>query len=313
MAWNKSLTENSAVGSQIVFTPDTSSEGGYTVSAFTAPKKGVYRFTLYGSGGTSGAKETDASGAGGTPVPGGAGGMTDGYLLLSKNQTVYVGAGGTCSAAFVASVSGENLRAIGSSKVYFVAGAGGAGGRSSRTNYASVAGAGGSGGGESGASGGAAAWGGSSAQGGSPGTKSAAGSGGNAGSYGKGGDSLYSTVAYQPVYAWSGRGGDGYYGGGAGRNIVSHNSQTGYMQSHAAGGGGGSGYVKAASLSHLGRTYKSATTQGGGAAAGERGRVVVTFAARALLPVFFDGVQLERIFFNGTDVQGLVKNGATVY
>ena len=313
MAWSGSLTASSAVGSKITFTPDTSAEGGYTVSAFTAPKKGIYRFQLYGSGGTNGAKDTNNSGAGGTAVSGGKGGLTDGYLLLNKNQTVFVGAGGTCSAAFVASVSGENLRAIGSSKVYFVAGAGGAGGKSYKTNYANVAGVGGNGGGTSGASGGEAAWGGNSAQGGTGGTQSAAGTGGNAGSYGKGGDSLYSTVQYQPVYAWSGRGGDGYYGGGSGKNIASHNSQTGYMQSHAAGGGGGSGYVKTTSFSHLGKTYTSTTSQGSGKAANTKGEIVVTYYARALLPVFFDGVQLEKIFFNGTDVDSLTYNGTLVY
>ena len=100
MAWNGSLTAGSAVGSKITFTPDTSAEGGYTVSAFTAPKKGIYRFQLYGSGGTNGSTDADYTGANGNAtVLGGAGGYTDGYMLLEKNQTVYVGAGGTCSAA----------------------------------------------------------------------------------------------------------------------------------------------------------------------------------------------------------------------
>ena len=128
MGWNGSLTESSAIGSAITFTPDTSAEGAYTVVPFTAPKKGVYRFRLYGSGGTkwgSGNGDIGRKDCGGTD--GGAGGYTDGYLLLEKGQTVHVGAGGTCSAAFVAKESGGKLASIAKASLLFVAGGGGAG------------------------------------------------------------------------------------------------------------------------------------------------------------------------------------------
>ena len=74
MGWSGSLTQNSVLGSKILFTPDASGEGEYTVSSFAAPRKGVYRFELKGSGGTAGI------------ASGGAGGMTDGYLLLERTR-----------------------------------------------------------------------------------------------------------------------------------------------------------------------------------------------------------------------------------
>ena len=51
MGWNGSLTANSAVGNAITYTPDTTAAHGYTAGAFSAPKKGIYSFTLKGSGG----------------------------------------------------------------------------------------------------------------------------------------------------------------------------------------------------------------------------------------------------------------------
>lgn len=314
MGWSGTLTAQSAVGNSIVLTPDTTTEGGYTVSAFTAPKKGVYQFIMSGSGGTIGYNDAgDGGSAGSSPVAGGTGGVTIGFLLLERGQTVYCGCGGTCSAAFVSSANGNKLSAINAGSLFFVAGGGGAAGKAYKTNYAYVAGKGGNGGGASGTAGGDASWGGSTATGGTAGTRTAGGTGGNGGGYGYGGASLYQQVEYQPCYAWSGRGGDGLYGGGSGKNIVSHNSGTGYRQSHSAGGGGGSGYVHTSTLKVLSKTYSNSTSQGGGASSNSGGSVKVVYYARAELPVVFNGTRLERLFFNGTEVGSLIFNGTKLF
>ena len=96
MGWSGSILAHSALGSAAVFSPDTTDNGEYTVSSFTAPKKAVYRFLLKGSGGNTRGYSYPSSSS-----PGGTGGTTTGYLLLEAGETVYIGAGGTCSAAFV--------------------------------------------------------------------------------------------------------------------------------------------------------------------------------------------------------------------
>lgn len=301
MGWNGSLDASSALGAKITYTPDTSSEGAYAVTSFTAPKKGVYRFQLKGSGGT-----------GGTYASGGSGGSTDGYLLLEKGQTAYIGAGGPCSAAFVSSASGSSLSAIGSGNLYFVAGGGGGGGVfNQHSDYTQWGSGGGNGGGSSGAKAENGGYGGTQSGGGAASGSYNSGNG-SAGAYGKGGLGSY-VSAQGGAYATGGRGGDGYYGGGSGYSVASHNSGTGATSSYAFDGGGGSGYVKTASFSLLGKTYTSSTSQGGGAGSGANGSVSVTYYARALLPVFFDGVQLERLFINGTEAEGLVYDGVIVY
>lgn len=305
MGWSGSLTSSSALGSSITFTPDTTTVGGYTVSSFTAPKKGVYRFQLKGSGGASGASSREHIAAGGE------GGLTDGYLLLESGAKVYVGAGGTCSAAFVSSSTGTALSAVTQANLYFVAGAGGQGGAcGGKYDHAT---AGGAGGGTTGANGVTLPYGSASYVGGRGGTQTGGGNGGtlpsdddfggsgNKGAYGVGGVSVY--YNNKDVSADSGRGGDGYYGGGSG----------GAATGRATGGGGGSGYVKTASLKVAGKTYASATQQGGGAAAGARGSVIVTYYALAELPVRFNGTQLTKLIFNGTEVKSLIYNGQTIF
>ena len=309
MGWSGSLTASSAIGAAITFTPDTTTMGGYTVSSFTAPKRGIYRFQLKGSGGATG----DSSRTG--RAEGGEGGLTTGYLLLESGAKVYVGAGGPCSAAFVSSSTGTALSAVTQANLYFVAGAGGQGGASGG-KYQKVS-VGGAGGGTTGADGATITSGTNSYAGGRGGTQSSGGSGGalpssdslggagNKGAYGVGGGGAY--YNNDGISANSGRGGDGYYGGGSG-GAAAH-GETGY----ALGGGGGSGYVKTASLSVAGKTYASATQQGGGAAAGARGSVIVTYYALAELPVRFNGTQLTKLIFNGTEVKSLIYNGQTIF
>ena len=281
MGWSGSLEATSAVGSAIAFTPDTAAEGSYTVGAFTAPKKAVYRFLLRGSGGSY-------HGTDGSCSAGGQGGSTTGYLLLEAGETVYVGAGGPCSAAFVARVSGAKLSDIASAQLCFVAGGGGGGGAMWGQPYNMKSGPGGDGGGTSGVSGTA-----------SPGIGTGGAGGTQTGgyAYGAGGGGGYSNA--DDTSSWAGRGGDGYYGGRGG--------------TASAGGGGGSGYVYSAALTVGSNTYTSATAQGGGAGSNSAGSVAVAYYADAELPVTFDGVRLMEILFDGVRVEHLIYNGSALF
>ncbi|MBP3655119.1 MAG: hypothetical protein J6K32_00305 [Clostridia bacterium] len=283
MAWSGSLGASCAAGSSITFTPDTTAQGAYTVSAFTAPRRAVYRFVLKGSGGSRyGVSESGASCA-----QGGAGGMTTGYLLLDAGETVYVGAGGPCSAAFVAKKHASSLAALGAkSSLYFVAGAGGEGGANWGQTYNMKSGTGGAGGGASGGTGTNV-----------NGTPGAAGTQAGGYAFGTGGASVYTNVSDTSLR--SGRGGDGLYGGHAGTG--------------ADGGGGGSGYVHAASLSVYGSAYANATSQGGGAAGGASGSVAVSCHAEAGLPLLYNGTRVTKLVYNGTQVTRLVYNGTTIF
>lgn len=299
MGWSGSLNAGSVMGSEATYTPDTVTAHEYTIAAFTAPKKAVYRFTLKGSGGTAAPKSWNAY------ADSGEGGMTTGYLLMEAGDTVYVGAGGTCSAAFVSAAEGESLAQIDQSDLIFVAGAGGQGGACGTENgYNCKATAGGCGGGEAGAAAeqsdnGTPAQGGTQIAGGEAGA-----GGGKPGSYGSGGRGYYSNNGWS---AQSGDGGDGFYGG-AGGYAYGHS-----YGSYGLGGGGGSGYVKAEQLAVGGRIYVSETQQGGGAAGAQVGEVTVTYAADAEIPVEFDGVKLMQILFNGVKVEHLVYNGAAIF
>lgn len=329
MGWSASLSSTSAVGDSITFTPGTTTEASYVVSSFTAPKKGIYRFTLKGSGGSKGLTSYNSANIAGCNYyqwgAGGTGGKTVGYLLLEKGQTVYVGVGGTCCAAFVSSTSGSKLSAISKGNLYFVAGGGGAGGSfgesTNNSGYNCYGGAGGAGGGSSGGSAAASTNTSAVATGG---TQSAGGSGGySTGAYGTGGERTRGWDSY--YRAISGRGGDGYYGGAGGKTYTSNSGKA----AEGYGGSGGSGYVKTASLTVNGKTYTSTTTQGGGAegggtghvlwgttydsnAEGKAGSVQVTYYARAELPIRYDGNIVERLIFNGTEVTSLVYNGTKV-
>ena len=280
MAWSGSLTESSAVGSSITFTPDTSTEGAYTVAAFTAPRKGVYAFQLKGSGGTVTANQKYS--------PGGVGGFTTGYLLLEKGQTVYVGAGGTCSAAFVSKVTGAALKNISASNLFFVAGAGGGGGAMWGNGYNNQSGSSGGGGGTTGLAG----W---DAYGNRAGGSGATQSG--VYGYDHGGGGGYANHGSYSTHG--GRGGDGYYGGNGG--------------GYSWGGGGGSGYIHATTLKVNTKTFTNSTQQGGGAGSNARGSVQVSYHARAELPIKFNGTTLERLFFNGVEVESLIYDGVRLF
>ena len=299
MGWSGSLNKASAVGASTTYTADTGSEGAYSASSFTAPKKGVYRFALKGSGGTN------------HTASGGNGGSTTGYLLLENGQTVYIGAGGTCSAAYVSSTYGGSLAAVSKGNLYFVAGAGGAGG-GGRTDADTVRiEGGGVGGGSSGGNGTGGSGGGTQSAGGAAGTDYRDGDYPTAGSYGTGGSGGADSSSW--IWCEGGRGGDGLYGGGGGSANAVTNSSTGESGSYAFGGGGGSGYIHQASLTVRSKTYGNATNQGGGAGAGSQGSVQVTYYARSELPIVFNGTVLERLVFNGTEIEDAVYDGARLF
>ena len=300
MGWSGKIDSTSALGTSTTFTPGTTAMGAYTVSTFTAPKKGIYKFSLKGSGGAS-QSEGNANGA-----PG-AGGSTEGYLILEAGQTVHIGAGGTCSAAFVAAATGAKLSEIPAAMLYFVAGAGGQGGAASSQNGGNnKVTSGGAGGGSTGANAGLE-YGTSSAGGG---TQRAGGAGsvgestGGTGTYGTGGNGVWNNVSWS---AWGGRGGDGYYGGGGG-------GASGYSGgSWGFGGGGGSGYVHKAQMIGGGKTLENTTKQGGGASGNSTGSVVVTYYALAEIPVLCDGLTLEKGYGDGEEFEHLMIDGVTIF
>lgn len=331
MGWSGSLTASSSAGTSITFTPTADSRsyptdvttyvGTYTVSTFKAPKKGVYRFQLYGSGG---AQRTENAGPdengyntysgqhGG--AAGGQGGYTDGYLLLEENQTVYVGAGGCACAAFVSSANGTKLSAIPASNLYFVAGGGGNGGGwndwKNYTGYNCKCYSGTKGGGEKGEYKTAASnncW-------GEPGTQDAGGKcadGGTAvaaGTYGTGGKGRqWNDVDGGKYGAYCGRGGDGYYGGGGAWGSTATNGL------YAYGGGGGSGYVKTSSFTYNGKSYDSTTSIGGGSASNTAGKVVVTYHAASELPIIYNDKKITKIIYNGKEITSLYYNKTKLF
>ena len=283
MAWSGSLSADSAVGSAITFTPDTKTEGAYTVVEFTAPRKGVYCFQLKGSGGTYEGGHND-----GVSASGGVGGLTTGYLVLEKGQTVYVGAGGSCSAAFVSKTTGTALRYIPAGDLYFVAGAGGGGGAMWGQQWGMKAGAGGVGGGITGGNGASVA--------GSAGAGATQTSGYAYGYSVAGGYSNINDISHH-----AGRGGDGYYGGKPAPNGT------------ANGGGGGSGYLHTGSVTVGTKTYTNATQQSGGASSNAAGSIVVIYYARAELPIIFNGVTLERLIYNGVEIESVIYDGVRLF
>ena len=306
MGWSGELSAACTEGEGVTFTPDTQTVHTYTAGVFTAPKKGVYRFTLRGSGGWR-------RNSFGRQADGGEGGLTEGYLLLEGGEQVFVGCGGPCCAAWAASENpgSTGVWAIAAGSLYFVAGGGGGGGSTWGENQGNC-GVGGAGGGSCGADGGDATSWGRNGRGGTQ-TEGGAGFGYNAessgflgtnnGTYGRGSAGVY-TNNDDVSSGHGGDGGDGYYGGGAG------GSSSGYW---ASGGGGGSGYVGTELLRVAGRSYISTTEQGGGAASNSAGSVTVAYHAKAELPVSFDGVMLTKLIFNGVEVEGLIYNGVRIY
>ena len=285
MAWTGSLTASSTDGSYITYIPDIYANRGYTVTTFTAPKKGVYQFGLRGSGGS-----IDPHGDGVTGT-GGAGGYTVGNISMEANQTVYIGAGGPLSAAFVSSVYGANLASIPYYNVYFVAGGGGGGG-SSWGKYGKYGGNGGAGGGTTGAAGVTM----NTAGGGGGGTQT----GGAA--YGTGVDGNYGNN--NDTSSRGGNGGDGWWGGGAGGSMG---------DAGAGGGGGGSGYINVAGITVGSKYYANSTTQGGGAASNSNGYVSVTYVGPAELPIKFNGTAITDLYYNGMKITSLIYNGTKIF
>lgn len=281
MGWNGTLTADSAEGSEITHAPSGVTTGKYEIVLFTAPKGGIYRFTLIGSGGdTYGISD-------GSRSPGGKGGRTVGYRLMKTGETVYVGAGGPRCAAFAASRTAGTLDGIGRASMLMMAGGGGEGGANYGQPYGMKSSAGGDGGG---ATGGTAKYGGTGTPGTGGGQSGATGNmTGNAGEYGNEDDTSF----------WGGAGGDGYYGGKNGTG--------------SSGGGGGSGYLGTAQVTVNGVTYTGSTTQGGGAASDVNGSARVAFIAPDTIPVVFGGTRLTALYLNGVKATSLIVDGVKLY
>lgn len=280
MGWSGTLTASSAQGSSITLVSDTSNVGEYTVSKFTSPKKAIYKFELFGSGGAAHLESDHDWSA--SVSPGGAGGHTIGYLLLEAGDVVYVGVGGMCSAAFVSKINVSKLSDAGSGvNLWFVAGGGGGGGANWGQQWNMKSSAGGAGGGTTGGQGG----------GGSPGTQT----GGYA--FGTGGGGGYSNS--DDTSLWAGRGGDGYYGGTGG---------TGFN-----GGSGGSGFINTSSLIVGNKTYTNSTEIGGGAASRANGYAIVTYYAKAELPITYNNQIVMELYYNNQEVKSLYYNGTKIY
>jgi hypothetical protein len=280
----------------------TAEEGSYTDYAYTGgvqiltiPYDGIYKLECWGpGGGYQGAK----------------GGYAAGYKRLTKGTVVYIvcgqcggkdgeygnrynggqdGSGSTNPAHWygkhpgagcthMALVSGV-LSSLSSNKNKVLIVAGGGGAAATDGTYGGM-GIGGDGGGLSGSSG-------SSSAGGSQTTGYAFGLGGPA----------VSQVDGDNQKAMTG-GGAGWYGGYAG----------------IKGGGGGSSYIDGcAAFTYMGKSYNPSTTTGGGSAAETNGKARVTFVRKTLLPVHFNGTQLEKIVFNGTEITGLVVDGVKLF
>ena len=191
MSWNGTLTADSAEGSEITHAPSGVSSGQYEIVPFTAPKGGVYRFTLLGSGGNTHGTE-------GSRSPGGTGGNTIGYRLMQAGETIYIGAGGPRCAAFVSQAAGASLEGIGRANMLLMAGGGGeGGGTTGGTAKSGGNGTPGTGGGQSGTVGNMA---------------------GNGGVYNNEDDTSF----------WGGAGGDGYYGGKNGTGSSGGGGGSGY-------------------------------------------------------------------------------------
>lgn len=282
----------------------SATEGSYTnyaytggVQSLTLPADGIYKFECYGPGGG---------------YKGATGGYAAGYKKMTKGTVVYIvcgqsgggsgdyghrynggqdGSGSTNPAHWygkhpgagcthIALVSGvlANLSAS-KDKVLIVAGGAGAAATDSNASYGG-SGSGGNGGGLSGASG----------------TSGAGGAQTTGYGFGVGGASI-AQVNGDTSKAASG-GGAGWYGGYAG----------------IKGGGGGSSYIDGCpEFTYQGTTYSPSTTTGGGNAATTNGTARITFVKKSVLPVYFNGTQLEKIIFNGTEITSLVVDGTKLF
>lgn len=275
----------------------TSQEFAYTggIQSFVAPSKGLYKLEVWGASGA-------ASGG-----AGGKGGYSSGYMILSKDQTLYIGVGG----AGAVRTGGYNGGGTGGAKYKsgdaYKDGGGGGGAthiaigsdRGVLKNYSSnkeeiliVAGGGGggayissnyTGGSGGGASGGNATGRAVNPSGGTQTTGYSFGLGQNGGS------------ATGSDWGESGRGGGGggWYGGNA--------SQTG--NNGIAGGGGGSGYIGGVpEFMYKDATYTPTTSNG---VQSGNGKAVITFIAQTFPPTYLGDMTIAGMYLGDVDVSDL--------
>lgn len=278
---------------------------GYTgwMQSITIPHKGIYKFEVWGAGGTGygsgGSLADNTAGAG-------RGGYSVGYRLCNAGEVYYIcvggsntywngggrrtDAGGGGDATHIATANALLRDLSGNvASIRIVAGGGGGAGQANGTP--------GHGGGLEG---------GSNGPGG--GTQTAGGSGyngGGVGSFGQGGNASGSWASGGGSGGAGGGGGGGFYGGGGGGGYTGGGS----------GGAGGSGYIGGlpAFTAPDGTYYAPSTTQGAGSGPNTHGMARITYVKPDTLPVIYNGTRLARLVFNGTTVKSLVYNGTRLF
>lgn len=290
---------------------------GYTggMQSITIPHKGIYKFEVWGAGGTgygSGNSEGVAQAA--------RGGYSVGYKLCNAGELYYICVGGSGvmfnggnnsngvgiggDATHISTVNAllKNLSSNISS-ILIVAGGGGGAGQSNL-------GGGGAGGGSSGGNSSYVfydkfAGGGTQTSGGQGYDHPDSWNRGGAGSFGQGGKGGGYWAEGGGAQGAGGGGGGGLYGGGGG----------GALTGGGTGGGGGSGYIGGlpAFTAPDGTYYAPSTTQGAGSGPNTHGMARITYVKPDTLPVIYNGTRLAKLVFNGTTVKSLVYNGTKLF
>lgn len=282
---------------------------GYTggMQSITIPHKGIYKFEVWGAGGTGYGNGLAENTAGA-----GRGGYSVGYRLCNAGEVYYIcvggsgtryngggerhDAGGGGDATHIATVNALLRDLSGNvASIRIVAGGGGGAGQANTSP--------GHGGG---------------LEGGSPGPGGGTQTAGGAGwphndSWNRGGNGAFGVGGYAGGY-WAsggmaqgsgGSGGSGFYGGGGG----------GAYMGGGSSGGGGSGYIGGlpAFTAPDGTYYAPSTTQGAGSGPNTHGMARITYVKPDTLPVIYNGTRLARLVFNGTTVKSLVYNGTRLF
>lgn len=277
---------------------------GYTggMQSITIPHKGIYKFEVWGAGGTGYGNGLAENTAGA-----GRGGYSVGYRLCNAGEVYYICVGGSNT---YWNGGGRRTDAGGGGDATHIATAN-ALLRDLSGNVASIRIVAGGGGGAGQANSGSGAGGGltgGAIYAGGGGTQTSGGVGytsGGAGSFGQGGNAGGGWSSGGGASGAGGGGGGGFYGGGGG----------GGYTGGGASGSGGSGYIGGlpAFTAPDGTYYAPSTTQGAGSGPNTAGMARITYVKPDTLPVIYNGTRLAKLVFNGTAVKSLVYNGTRLF
>lgn len=291
---------------------------GYTGGAqsITIPHKGIYKFEVWGAGGTGyGQNRTEGA------AQAARGGYSVGYRLCNAGEVYYVCVGGSGTmfnggnnsegvgiggdATHISTVSAL-LKDLSSNVASILIVAGGGGGAGQSTSGGGGAGGGLSGGNSQNVTSNRFAGGGTQTAGGQGCESADFWAKGQAGSFGQGGKGGGYWAEGGMANGAGGGGGGGFYGGGGGG---------GSFYGGGAGGGGGSGYIGGlpAFTAADGTYYAPSTTQGAGSGPNTAGMARITYVKPDTLPVIYNGTRLTKLVFNGTAVKSLVYNGTRLF